>query len=91
MCIILYFAQNSQILIFMQCDPGWGRRVWRDVDVQSTNCMQTPGAQDVAVKLVKKGAPREERVKPLQEAAMHIVSLLEVVMHMHTVGEPDVV
>ena len=60
--------------------------------------MQTPGAQDVAVKLVKKGAPREGRVKPLQEAAIlgqfkhkHIVSLLEVVMHMHTVGEPDVV
>ena len=49
------------------------------------------GPVDVAVKLVKKGAPQEERVKLLQEAAIlgqfkhkHVVSLLGVV----TLGEP---
>ena len=51
----------------------------------------TGTSQDVAVKLVKKGAPREERVKLLQEAATlgqfrhkHVVSLFGVV----TLGEP---
>ena len=51
----------------------------------------TGTSQDVAVKLVKKGAPQEERVKLLQEAAIlgqfkhkHIIDLLGVV----TVGEP---
>ena len=49
------------------------------------------GSVDVAVKLVKNGAPQEERVKLLQEAAIlgqfkhrHVVSLLGVV----TLGEP---
>ena len=49
------------------------------------------GQVDVAVKLVKKGAPQEERVKLLQEAAIlgqfrhrHIVRLVGVV----TVSEP---
>ena len=49
------------------------------------------GHVNVAVKVVKKGAPREERLKLLQEAAIlgqfrhrHIVSLLGVV----TLGEP---
>ena len=51
----------------------------------------TGTSQDVAVKLVKKGAPQEETVKLLQEAAIlgqfrhkHIVGLLGVV----TVSEP---
>ena len=51
----------------------------------------TGTSQDVAVKLMKKGAPREERVKLLQEAATlgqfrhkHVVSLFGVV----TLGEP---
>ena len=50
----------------------------------------TGTSQDVAVQLVKKGAPQEERVKLLQEVAIlgqfrhkHIVDLLGVV----TVGE----
>ena len=50
----------------------------------------TGTSQDVAVKLVKKGAPQEERVKLLQEAAIlgqfkhkHIIDLVGVV----TVGE----
>ena len=49
------------------------------------------GPIEVAVKLVKNGAPQEERVKLLQEAAIlgqfrhrHVVSLLGVV----TLGEP---
>ena len=49
------------------------------------------GHVDVAVKVVKKGAPQEERLKLLQEAAIlgqfrhrHVVSLLGVV----TLGEP---
>ena len=49
------------------------------------------GLVDVAVKLVKKGAPQEETLKLLQEAAIlgqfrhrHVVSLLGVV----TLGEP---
>ena len=50
--------------------------------------LQTPhGPVDVAVKLVKKGAPQEERVKLLQEAAIlgqfrhkHIVRLVGVVI-----------
>ena len=54
--------------------------------------LQTPyGPVDVAVKLVKNGAPQEERVKLLQEAAIlgqfrhqHIVHLVGVV----TVSEP---
>ena len=48
-------------------------------------------SQDVAVKVVKKGAPKEERLKLLQEAAIlgqfrhrHVVSLFGVV----TLGEP---
>ena len=49
--------------------------------------LQTPyGPVDAAVKLVKKGAPQEERVKLLQEAAIlgqfkhrHIVRLIGVV------------
>ena len=51
----------------------------------------TGTSQDVAVKLVKKGATQEERVKLLQEAAIlgqfkhkHIIDLVGVV----TVGEP---
>ena len=51
----------------------------------------TGTSQDVAVKMVKKGASQEERVKLLQEAAIlgqfkhkHIVDLVGVV----TVGEP---
>ena len=51
----------------------------------------TGTSQDVAVKLVKKGAPQEERMKLLQEAAIlgqfrhrHVVSLYGVV----TLGEP---
>ena len=50
----------------------------------------TGTSQDVAVKLVKKGAPQEERVRLLQEAAIlgqfkhkHIIDLVGVV----TVGE----
>ena len=51
----------------------------------------TGTSQDVAVKVVKKGAPQEERLKLLQEAAIlgqfrhrHVVSLFGVV----TLGEP---
>ena len=51
----------------------------------------TGTSQDVAVKVVKKGAPREERLKLLQEAAIlgqfrhrHVVTLFGVV----TLGEP---
>ena len=51
----------------------------------------TGTSQDVAVKLVKKGAPQEQRVKLLQEAAIlgqfkhkHIIDLVRVV----TVSEP---
>ena len=51
----------------------------------------TGTSQDVAVKLVKKGAPQEETLKLLQEAAIlgqfryeHIVHLVGVV----TVGKP---
>ena len=51
----------------------------------------TGTSQDVAVKAVKKGAPQEERLKLLQEAAIlgqfrhrHVVSLFGVV----TLGEP---
>ena len=51
----------------------------------------TGTSQEVAVKLVKKGAPQEERLKLLQEAAIlgqfrhrHVVSLFGVV----TLGEP---
>ena len=51
----------------------------------------TGTSQDVAVKVVKKGAPQEERLKLLQEAAIlgqfrhrHVVSLFGVI----TLGEP---
>ena len=51
----------------------------------------TGTSQDVAVKVVKKGAPQEDRLKLLQEAAIlgqfrhrHVVSLFGVV----TLGEP---